>query len=187
MAQQYSYIGSTLTVDDEAVEIRYMGGRTTRIPRGELAQVQAKVVAKPVWGMKGDYRLTFVGASGAKIVFKTNDVAAFEALSAEFAELPPVVVPVPSAVEPAPVAAIASTLVVAPASVAAGPQTVVREYGSSKEFEHGIADMAAQGYHLVGSPTVYQPRAGVGRMLALGPVGAAVIKPKQKILATFSR
>jgi len=33
----------------------------------------------------------------------------------------------------------------------------------------------------------YQPRAGVGRVVALGFIGAAVIKPKAHFVITFGR
>lgn len=61
-----------------------------------------------------------------------------------------------------------------------------RTYKGEKAMLEGIAMMARQGWQVV-SQSSFQPRAGVGRTLALGVVGAALIKPPMKFVVTFAR
>lgn len=67
---------------------------------------------------------------------------------------------------------------------ATGQTTVT--YTGQKEMEQGIATMAAAGW-AVKSQAAYQPGSGVGRVLALGVVGALVFKPNTKFVVVFER
>lgn len=72
----------------------------------------------------------------------------------------------------------------AEAEEASGQTT--RVYEGEKALQAGIAAMARQGWRVV-SQTSFQPRAGVGRTVALGFVGAALWKPPIKFTVTFER
>jgi hypothetical protein len=74
-----------------------------------------------------------------------------------------------------------------PAPADALPETgqVSRTYEGQDARDKGVAGMLATGWRVV-TETSYQPRAGVGRVLALG-VLAAAIKPKVKFIVTFER
>ena len=60
-----------------------------------------------------------------------------------------------------------------------------REYEGEKALVAGIADMARKDWR-VQSQNSYQPRAGAGRVLALG-LGAAVIKPQMRFVVVYAR
>jgi hypothetical protein len=60
-----------------------------------------------------------------------------------------------------------------------------RTYSGEKDMREGIARMAQQGWKVV-SQSSYQPRAGVGRVIALG-LFAAVIKPNAKFTVVYER
>jgi hypothetical protein len=62
---------------------------------------------------------------------------------------------------------------------------VSRTYEGEDARNKGVADMLAKGWR-VAAETSYQPRAGAGRVLALGLLAAA-IKPKVKFVVTFER
>jgi len=64
-------------------------------------------------------------------------------------------------------------------------ETTVKTYHSAKEFQKDQPKMAAQGWQVTNT-TSSQPRAGVGRIVALGLL-AAVFKPKPEIIVTYSR
>lgn len=72
----------------------------------------------------------------------------------------------------------------ADAEAASGQTT--RVYEGEQALAAGIAAMARQGWRVV-SQTSFQPRAGVGRTVALGFVGAALWKPKPKWTVIFER
>lgn len=61
-----------------------------------------------------------------------------------------------------------------------------RVYEGEKALQEGIAAMARQGWRVV-SQTPFQPRSGLGRTLALGVVGAALLKPATKWSVVFER
>lgn len=61
-----------------------------------------------------------------------------------------------------------------------------RVYEGEQALAEGIAAMARQGWRVV-SQSSFQPRAGVGRTVALGFVGAALIKPKVKFTVVYER
>ena len=61
-----------------------------------------------------------------------------------------------------------------------------RVYEGEQALQAGIAEMARQGWRVV-SQDSYQPRAGVGRTVALGFIGAALVKPKTKWTVVFER
>lgn len=61
----------------------------------------------------------------------------------------------------------------------------IRFYEGQKDMTAGIARMARLGWK-VQSQSSYQPRAGVGRIVALGLM-AAVIKPKAKFQVVYER
>lgn len=65
-------------------------------------------------------------------------------------------------------------------------ETTVKEYKNIKAYQKDAPNMTAQGWH-VQDTTSHQPRQGVGRVVALGFVGAALFKPKPKIIVTYSR
>jgi hypothetical protein len=66
---------------------------------------------------------------------------------------------------------------------AAGQLT--RTYEGEKDMQAGIQRMAKRGWKVV-SQSGYQPRAGLGRVVALGLM-AAVIKPKAKFIVIYER
>ncbi len=66
------------------------------------------------------------------------------------------------------------------------PETTVKTYHSAKEFEQDQRKMAAQGWQVT-TTTSNQPRAGIGRTLALGVVGAAIFRQKPEIIVTYQR
>lgn len=72
----------------------------------------------------------------------------------------------------------------AQAEAASGQTT--RVYEGEQALAAGIAAMARQGWRVV-SQTSFQPRAGVGRTVALGFVGAALFKPKPKFQVVYER
>jgi hypothetical protein len=61
-----------------------------------------------------------------------------------------------------------------------------RVYEGEKALTAGITAMAHQGWRVV-SQNSFQPRAGAGRTVALGFVGAALWKPPVKHVITFER
>lgn len=61
-----------------------------------------------------------------------------------------------------------------------------RIYEGEKALAAGIAEMARLGWRVV-SQSSFQPRAGVGRTVALGFIGAALVKPPQKWTVIFER
>lgn len=61
-----------------------------------------------------------------------------------------------------------------------------RTYEGEKALTAGIAQMARQGWRVV-SQSSFQPRAGAGRTVALGFVGAALWKPPMKFQVIFER
>ncbi len=65
-------------------------------------------------------------------------------------------------------------------------ETTVKHYTSAQDFERDQKRMAAQGWSVV-STTSIQPRQGIGRMVTLGPIGAAIFKPKSQLVITYSR
>lgn len=80
--------------------------------------------------------------------------------------------------------AIAAT-VAAQAAEAAKPGQVTRIYTGEKAMRKGIDRMAKQGWRVV-SQSSHQPRAGVGRMVALG-LFAAVFKPPMRFTVVYER
>jgi hypothetical protein len=61
----------------------------------------------------------------------------------------------------------------------------VRTYEGEKDMQAGITRMARLGWRVV-SQSSYQPRAGVGRIVALGLL-AAVAKPRAKFTIIYER
>lgn len=61
-----------------------------------------------------------------------------------------------------------------------------RVYEGEKALAEGIAQMARAGWRVV-SQSSFQPRAGAGRTVALGFVGAAVWKPPMKFSVIFEK
>lgn len=72
----------------------------------------------------------------------------------------------------------------ASAEEASGQTT--RVYEGERALREGIAQMARQGWRVV-SQDSFQPRAGVGRTVALGFLGAALVKPKAKFTVIYER
>jgi hypothetical protein len=63
---------------------------------------------------------------------------------------------------------------------------VTRTYKGDKALRHGIAHMQRHGWR-VASQSSFQPRAGLGRVIMLGGIGALVWKPKPAFVVTFER
>jgi hypothetical protein len=164
-------MGTSLTVDDQAITHRSLGKVMTTFPRGMLIDVKVKMLAAPIMGHGGSWNVTFFSASGEKITYPVRDRALVDQLAALTAQ------PAAQALQPAGAGV--------PAQQAA-PQQVTREYKGNKEMLAGVQQMQRAGWRVV-SQTGYQPGAGVGRVLALGVVGAAVFKPGAKFIVTFER
>lgn len=74
----------------------------------------------------------------------------------------------------------------AAASVEDATGQTTRIYEGEQALREGIAQMAQQGWRVV-SQDSHQPRAGVGRTVALGFIGAALVKPKMKFTVIYER
>lgn len=164
------YMGTSLKVTPDSVTFTSMGKVMGRIERHSLVLVTCKRIGAAS-------QFAFEGADGTKFRATVGKREAAEQLQQEFAAfLNPGAVPAVSVAAPA----------VGAAVVAAGPQQITREYTCAKEMMAGIAQMERVGWR-VQSQSSYQPSAGVGRVVALGFIGAAVIKPKAKFVVTFTR
>src|SRR5579859_5820227 len=72
------------------------------------------------------------------------------------------------------------------AQVEAASSQVTRVYEGEQALTAGIAAMARDGWRVV-SQSSFQPGSGVGRTVALGFIGAALIKPPVKFTVIFER
>lgn len=69
--------------------------------------------------------------------------------------------------------------------IPADARQITRIYEGEQAMQAGIEQMTAKGWRVV-SQNSYQPRAGAGRIVALG-IFAAVVKPPQKFTVIYER
>jgi hypothetical protein len=65
-------------------------------------------------------------------------------------------------------------------------EQTMKRYKDQRAFQKDAPNMLARGWYIQ-SQNSYQPRAGIGRIVALGGIGALVFKPKEQVMVTYVR